>query len=1077
MHRRGLDIILTILCATVITSPAYAFVPSQKTTSGAPQDRRMLMKTSPPSQEAMQRWGEFVAQHGEDWDAVWNPVTTTPHRIFGKGLRVAETITDGNVGRLVDEFLEANAELLGIDTDQLRLVTREHHGSRWYVDFMQSYRGLDVIGGRVHVRLKEDGKVTLFGSDFYSGISISSTPSLGEADAILLAKDDTDFSPLSDQVLSSRLVVLPISRGSTASYHLAHEIRLRVEADPAIWRVYVDANNGDILRKTNEIYYDHIYGTVTGHVKPMYITDPNQEEVFPDQYVTVTGYGQDTTDSDGDYSVEVGTGGMREVTALLEGRWTRVTNIDGAEASFLDSVAPGTQEDILWQSSNSRDDERNAYYHANVVHAKIKEIDPSFTGMDRQTPVRVNEPDYCNAYWDGNGITLGAGYGSCQNLAMFSDVTYHEYGHGIADMLYRPLAPSGAMHEAFADYTAAMITNEPYIGEGILGPGTYFRRMDNSLRYPEDLTGEVHDDGRILGGALWDMRQALWPDAHLADSLWHFARYGKADNFFDYYYDVLDTDDDDGDLSNGTPHYYEIVEAFGGHGIGPGLYIDIAHAPVKDSEDSTTTFEPVAVITSNMTLDADSLLLYYSTGGPYVGLTMVPTGSPHEYSATIPAQPYGTTVNYYIYARGEDRDDIGTDPEGAPASFHTFSVGDDSQAPVIVHTPMTDQPDAGWPSTVTAEVTDNLGLTSVMLEYFKNGASQPPISMIKVPGTDTYEAVFTVGASSGDYLEYRIVATDASASANATHEPPAGYHTFGIAAAYYYSFEAGDEGWTHRTTTGWNDEWHLSTQRNHTSGGTTAWKCGSTGSGDYGANVKGLLESPVITIGPDAKLVFWHWIDAEVYEPVQGSGIAWDGAAVSLIDSTGRGIAIDPLEGYPYRIIPGGSAPFTDDKGVYSGHSDWQTTVYDLSWYEGTCQIRLKFGSDGYVGGEGWYVDDVMIWSNDALAGNGLCDDTCDEPYAIPLRFSLGPALPNPARGPVTVSYAVPLPGDHVSIKLFDVRGRLAATLVDETKAPGRYVARWDGINMTGGRVSPGVYFMRMESRDFSASSKVMLLR
>ena len=35
-----------------------------------------------------------------------------------------------------------------------------------------------------------------------------------------------------------------------------------------------------------------------------------------------------------------------------------------------------------------------------------------------------------------------------------------------------------------------MITNEPYIGEGILGPGTYFRRMDNSLRYPEDLTGE-----------------------------------------------------------------------------------------------------------------------------------------------------------------------------------------------------------------------------------------------------------------------------------------------------------------------------------------------------------------------------------------------------------------------------------------------------------------------------------------------------------------------------------------------------------------------------------------------------------
>ena len=251
----------------------------------------------------------------------------------------------------------------------------------------------------------------------------------------------------------------------------------------------------------------------------------------------------------------------------------------------------------------------------------------------------------------------------------------------------------------------------------------------------------------------------------------------------------------------------------------------------------------------------------------------------------------------------------------------------------------------------------------------------------------------------------------------------------------------------------------------------------STGSGDYGANLKALLESPVVTIGPDAKLVFWYWIDAEAYEPVQGSGIAWDGAALTLVDSAGTGTPIDPVEGYPYRTIPGGSAPFTDNKGVYSGQSDWQMTVYDLSWYEGPCQFRLKFGSDGYVGLEGMYIDDVMIWSNDALAGTGLCDDTCDEPYGLPTRLSLGPTLPNPARGPVRVSYAVPAPGAHVSIRAFDVQGRLVATLVNEAKLPGRYTAMWDGVNATGGHVSPGVYFMRMESSDFSASSKVMLLR
>jgi hypothetical protein len=975
---------------------------------------------------------------------------------------------------LIADFIEANVSLLGIDPEYLRPISREKHGARWYADFQQVYEDLEVIGGRVHVRLKEDGTITAFGSDFHSGISISTVPSLSDADAELLAKDDVNFNPMTDEVLSSDLVVFPFIRGDRATYHLAHDVRLKTDRGPAIWRIYIDAQTGDILKKSNEIYYDGIYGDVTGYIKDMYMTDPDQEEVFANQYIDVTGYTQDTTDVTGYYSIEAGTGGMREVTALLRGDWASVTNISGGEASFSDSAAPGTQQDILWDNSNSREDERNAYYHTVVAHAKINEIDPSFTGMDRRTPVRVNETDYCNAYWDGNGMTFGAGYGTCNNLAMFSDVIYHEYGHGIADFQYRPLSPSGAMHEAFGDYFACTITNEPYIGEGVI-TGGYFRNCDNSLRYPEDLTGEVHDDGRILAGALWDLRVALSPDTHLADSLFHYARYGKADNFFDYYYDVLETDDDDGDLSNGTPHYSEIVEAFGAHGIGPGLFIDIAHSPVKDSEDSTATFPVVATITSNLTLDPDSLLLYYSTGGTYISMTMLPTANPDEFSATIPAQSYGTDVDYYIYARAQGRDEIGTDPEGAPSVVHNFAVGDDTEAPVITHTAMGDQPDAGWPSTVTADVTDNLGLSSVVLEYFKNAVPQTPVPMTNVPGTDTYEASFAVGASGGDAIEYRIVATDASGLSQATYEPTVGYHLFGVSTAYYYTFESGDQGWTHYAPGGWNDEWHLSTQRNYTSGGTTAWKCGATGSGNYGANLKALLESPVITIGEDAKLVFWHWIDAEVYEPVQGSGIAWDGAALTLIDSTGNGTPIDPVDGYPYKIIPGTSAPFTDNKPVYSGQSDWQMAVFDLSSYQGQCQIRLKFGSDGYVAGEGWYLDDVMIWSGGALAG--FCDDDCLVPLGLPAKFSLGPALPNPARHATRISYAVPAPGSHVSIKVYDVHGRLTTTLVDEAKGPGRHVSEWDGRNTGGSQVAPGVYFIHMQSRDFRESSKVMLLR
>lgn len=55
-----------------------------------------------------------------------------------------------------------------------------------------------------------------------------------------------------------------------------------------------------------------------------------------------------------------------------------------------------------------------------------------------------------------------------------------------------------------------------------------------------------------------------------ADSLTHYARYAL-ELFDDYFVGVLETDDVDGDLSNGTPNDVAIYGAFGRHGIGPGL--------------------------------------------------------------------------------------------------------------------------------------------------------------------------------------------------------------------------------------------------------------------------------------------------------------------------------------------------------------------------------------------------------------------------------------------------------------------------------------------------------------------------
>jgi Zn-dependent metalloprotease len=1068
---------VTLMALILAIGAAHAFLPPGEAGRGTPEEARMPLGLKAPSESMKREFESFKAQHGEGWTGVWNTVTNTPHRVLGQGLKVAEYVSESNVKEVTGEFIRDNSSFLGVLPQSLLHVSSLHRGGRWYTDYQQTYEGLEVVGGRVHVRIRDDGKVTMFGSDFYPGIDISTAPDFSEETAIAVAKDDAGFDMVTDEVLSSRLVVLPVVRGDRAFYHLAYEVRVRVAEGPAIWRTYVDAGTGEVIKKHNEIYYDTVHGTVTGYYKPMYITQPDVEAPFECEYVEIDSWGEATTDATGSYSLEVGAGGDRSVSTGLSGDWAVVSNLNGPEAAQMDTVSPGAELDILWDNSNSLQSERNAYYHICVVHDWIKAVDPSYADMDRQTPVRVNEPDYCNAYWDGNGITIGAGSGTCRDLAMFSDVIYHEYGHGIVDFQYRPYSPTGAMHEAFADYTASTITNEPFIGEGVIA-GSYFRNMDNDLRYPEDLTGEVHDDGRILGGALWDMRENLWPDVALADSLFHYARYGRAQDFQDYFYDVLETDDDDGDLTNGTPHYYQIADAFGRHGIGPGLFIEILHSPIKDSEVAGVPFPVTATVESNLNLNPDSINVWYDDGGGWSPLVMTPTANPDEYTASIPAQPMGSTVEYYISTRAADWPTYETAPGNAPLEVYSFSISPDVDPPAILHTPMTDQPDAGWPKMISAEVTDNVGLATVELEYIYDGMPQPPLPMQCVPGSDIYEVPLDLDPAVGQFIEYRIRAVDASAAAHVAYEPAAGYHTFGILDAYEFTFDTGEEGWTHRTTGGYYDEWHVSTQRNHTGGGESSWKCGSTGSGDYGTKLKALLESPVMTLGENAKLSFWYWIDAESYEPAQGSGLAWDGAALSLVDSAGKATTIDPVAGYPYRIVPDSDAPFTAYKGVWSGHEGWTRVEFDLSSYQGECYLRFKFGSDAYVGAEGMYIDDVIVWSGDATAGvEPGCDNDCPMPSDLPTAFALGNALPNPSRGTTTITFAVPRRGVNVRIDIYDVMGRLATTLVNEAFDPGVHTAHWNGEDNRGRAVAPGLYFVRMQAAEFTGVTKVIMVQ
>ena len=91
---------------------------------------------------------------------------------------------------------------------------------------------------------------------------------------------------------------------------------------------------------------------------------------------------------------------------------------------------------------------------------------------------------------------------------------------------------------------------------------------------------------------------------------------------------------------------------------------------------------------------------------------------------------------------------------------------------------------------------------------------------------------------------------------------------------------------------------------------------------------------------------------------------------------------------------------------------------------------------------------------------------------ARPLRLE---ASPNPSAGAVRVDVDVPVAG-AVRVGVYDVLGRLVATLADGRRPAGRLALRWDG-RAAGTRVAPGVYTVVAEAAGITARAHLTRIR
>ena len=87
------------------------------------------------------------------------------------------------------------------------------------------------------------------------------------------------------------------------------------------------------------------------------------------------------------------------------------------------------------------------------------------------------------------------------------------------------------------------------------------------------------------------------------------------------------------------------------------------------------------------------------------------------------------------------------------------------------------------------------------------------------------------------------------------------------------------------------------------------------------------------------------------------------------------------------------------------------------------------------------------------------------------LQFALGPTTPNPGSGRRNMAFTIPARG-HVTLRVFDVSGRVVSTLYDRTLERGHYNAQFSTE-----RWGNGVYFYRLETAGHVRSGRLVVLR
>jgi fibronectin type 3 domain-containing protein len=532
--------------------------------------------------------------------------------------------------RMARAFAPRVAALLGIDPSALALDLGRSGAPAphlWFVDYDVLVGGLEVEGARVLFTVNNGNLISVGTENLPAPDATVSEPrlALGQALAVV-AEHIGGFTLDEDWVDTGSHRLLPDTREDVrfdAGYETGHgrgvmgvwQFVFRRPDEVGTFRARVDAASGELLefRDVNE------YGSVTGGA---YKGDrPAAEVVVPMPFAN---YGS------GLYANSAGIFSGTSGTTTLVGQYIGISDNCGAISKAADGsgvIALGSSSgtDCTTPGSGGAGNThaaRTQFYALNRAKEVARGWLPSNSWINARLTANVNINNTCNAFWNGSTVNFYRSGGGCANTGELPGVSLHEYGHGLDTNDGSGSSADNGTGETYGDTTAFLATHNSCVGNGFLssncgGYGNactsctgvrdvdYARHTANTPstvdnftrpRCPTSGTGYVgpcnregHCESYVSSETLWDLAMRDLPGAGtgrawtVLDRLWYLSRSSATKGFQcttsstpwtangcftgSYFRTMRAVDDDNGNLTDGTPHGGALAAAFNRHGI------------------------------------------------------------------------------------------------------------------------------------------------------------------------------------------------------------------------------------------------------------------------------------------------------------------------------------------------------------------------------------------------------------------------------------------------------------------------------------------------------------------------------